>query len=86
MSPQVSQASPKVSKEFPEDPKIPEEAQHEALNWYHKRLEEMKTEIEMLEIVIEDNEERHRHEIEDQEREREAQKTGTAENRRIQIS
>ena len=73
-SPQVSQASPKVSKEFPEDPKVPEEAQREALNWYHKRLEEMKTEIEMLETVIEDNEGRHRHEIEEQEREREALK------------
>jgi hypothetical protein len=78
-SPQVSQASPKVSKEFPEDPKVPEEAQREALNWYQKRLEEMKTEVEMLETVIEDNEERHRHEVEEQERKRDVQPKPTVE-------
>lgn len=41
------------------DSQMHEESQRDALNWYQARLEEMKMNVEKLEKVIEDNEDKH---------------------------
>ena len=51
---------PKIQDAPNDDSTMHEEGQRDALNWYQSRLEEMKTQVELLEKVIEDNEDEFR--------------------------